>query len=161
MFKAITIAVAACGLFAAPAAAEDAKYVKIVHKETGKVLAVKDNSEEAGARVMIAKDDGSEAQQWKIEKDGDHLKITNRKSGKLLDVEGGSTDEGGGIIQWHEKTDDIDNQRWSWEGDGKTRRLKAKSSKLVLEIGDEDVVVQKKADEKSKAQLWEVVEIKK
>jgi hypothetical protein len=161
MFKAITIAFAVCGLFAARAAAEDAKYVKLVHKETGKVLAVKDNSEEAGAKTTLAKDDGSEAQQWKVEKDGDHLKITNRKTGKVLDVENASTDEGSSIIQWDEKSDDTDNQRWSWDGDGKTRRLKSKSSKLVLDIGDEDMVVQKKADEKAKTQLWEVVEIKK
>jgi hypothetical protein len=154
------LALAACGLFAAPAAAADAKYVKLVHADTGKVLAVADNSDEAGAKAVLAKDDGSKGQQWKLEKDGDYIKIVNRKSGKVLDVEGESTEEGGGIIQWDDKSEGTDNQRWSWVGKDKDRRLKSKSSSLVLDVGDEGAVVQRKADEKSKAQLWRVVEVK-
>jgi hypothetical protein len=153
-------AVVACGLFVAQAAADDAKYVKLVHVKTSKVLAVADNSDEAGAKAVLAKDDGSKAQQWRFEKDGDHYKLVNRKSGKLLDVEGESTDEGGAIIQWDEKTEGNDNQRWSWEGKDKARRLKSKSSTLVLDVGDDEAVVQRKADEKAKGQLWRVVEIK-
>jgi hypothetical protein len=143
-----------------PAAAADATYVKLVHADTGKVLAVADDSEEAGAKVVLAKDDKSQGQQWKLEKDGDHYKIVNRKSGKVLDVESDSKDEGGAIIQWEEKTEDNDNQRWSWEGKGKDRRLKAKSSSLVLDVGDDGGIVQRKSDEKSKAQLWRVIEVK-
>ena len=154
------LAFAACGLFAAPADAADAKYVKLVHADTGKVLAVADNSDEAGAKAVLAKDDGSKGQQWKLEKDGDHYKIVNRKSGKVLDVEGESTEEGGGIIQWDDKSEGNDNQRWSWEGKDKDRRLKSKSSSLVLDVGDGGAIVQRKADEKSKAQLWRVVEVK-
>ena len=151
---------AVCGLFAAPAAAADAKYVKLVHADTGKVLAVADNSDEAGAKAVLAKDDGSKAQQWKLEKDGGHYKIVNRKSGKVLDVEGESMDEGGGIIQWDDKSEGTDNQRWSWEGKGKDRRLKSKSSSLVLDVGDGGAIIQRKADEKAKGQLWRVVEVK-
>jgi hypothetical protein len=158
MSRTIPATVLALGLFAASAAA-DAKYVKLVHPDTGKVLAVADNSDEAGAKAVLAKDDGSKVQQWTFEKDGDHYKITNRKSGKVLDVEGDSMDEGGGIIQWDDKSEGTDNQRWSWEGTGKTRRLKSKSSSLVLDIGD-DGIVQRKSDAKAKGQLWEVVEIK-
>jgi hypothetical protein len=154
------LAFVACGLFAAPAAAADAKYVKLVHADTGKVLAVADNSDEAGAKAVLAKDDGSKAQQWKLEKDGSHYKIVNRKSGKVLDVEGESMDEGGGIIQWDDKSEGNDNQRWSWEGKGKDRRLKSKSSSLVLDVGDDAAIVQRKADEKAKGQLWRVVEVK-
>lgn len=153
-------AVVACGLFVAQAAADDAKYVKLVHVKTGKVLAVADNSDEAGAKAVLAKDDGSKAQQWTFEKDGDHYKLVNRKSGKVLDVEGESTDEGGAIIQWDEKSEGNDNQRWSWEGKDKARRLKSKSSTLVLDVEDDGAVVQRKADEKAKGQLWRVVEIK-
>jgi hypothetical protein len=138
----------------------DAKYVKLVHADTGKVLSVADNSDEAGAKAVLAKDDSSKGQQWKLEKDGDHYKIINRNSGKVLDVEGDSKDEGGAIIQWDEKGDDNDNQRWSWEGNGKDRRLKSKSSNLVLDVGDGGSIIQKKADEKSKTQLWHVVEVK-
>jgi ricin-type beta-trefoil lectin protein len=154
------LACVACGLLAGPAAAAGAKYVKLVNADTGKVLAVADNSDEAGAKAVLAKDDGSKGQQWKLEKDGDYYKVVNRKSGKVLDVEGESTEEGGGIIQWDDKSEGNDNQRWSWDGKGKDRRLKAKSSNLVLGVGDEGAVVQRKADEKSKAQLWRVVEVK-
>ena len=154
------LALAACGLFAAPAAAADAKYVKLVHADTGKVLAVADNSDEAGAKAVLAKDDGSKGQQWKLEKDGDYIKIVNRKSGKVLDVEGESTEEGGAIIQWDDKSEGNDNQRWSWEGKDKDRRLKSKSSSLVLDVGDGGSVIQRKADDKAKGQLWRVVEVK-
>jgi protocatechuate 3,4-dioxygenase beta subunit len=135
----------------------DAKYVKLVHAGTGKVLAVADDSDEAGAKVVLAKDDGSKGQQWMLQKDGDHYRIVNRKSGKVLDVEGDSKEEGGGIIQWDDKSEDNDNQRWSWEGKGKERRLKSKSSNLVLDADDDGSIVQRKADEKSKAQLWREV----
>ena len=154
------LACVACGLLAGPAAAADAKSVKLVHADTGKVLAVADNSDEAGAKAVLAKDDGSKGQQWKLEKDGDYYKVVNRKSGKVLDVEGESVEEGGGIIQWDDKSEGNDNQRWSWEGKDKDRRLKSKSSGLVLDVGDEGAIVQRKADEKSKAQLWRVVEVK-
>jgi len=153
-------AIVACALFAIPAAADEAKYVKLVHADTGKVLAVADNSDEAGAKTVLAKDEGSAAQQWKFEKDGDHYKITNRKTGKVLDVEGASKDEGASIIQWDDKADDNDNQRWSWQGSGKTRRLKSKASDLVLDMGDDGAIVQRSADDKAKGQLWTVVEVK-
>jgi hypothetical protein len=150
----------ACVLFTiSPAVAADAKYVKLVHADTGKVLAVADDSDEAEARTVLAKDDGSKARQWKLEKDGDHYKLVHRKSGKVLDVYGDSNDEGTAIIIWDDKSEGNDNQRWSWEGQGKDRRLKAKSSGLVLDVDDEGKVVQRKADDKAKGQLWRVVEV--
>src|SRR5437660_1232956 len=160
MLKTIGAAIVVCGLFAASAAAGGAKYVKLVHADTGKVLAVADDSDDAGAKAVLAKDGNSKAQQWKLEKDGDHYKLVNRKSGKVLDVEGASAEEGVAIIQWDDKAEDNDNQRWSWQGEGKDRRLKSKSSGLVLDVGDGDAVVQKKADEKAKGQLWRVAEVK-
>jgi hypothetical protein len=66
MSRIIPAVVVACGLLAGPAAAADAKYVKLVHADTGKVLAVADNSDEAGAKAVLAKDDGSKGQQWKL-----------------------------------------------------------------------------------------------
>jgi hypothetical protein len=154
------LAIAAATLLAAPAVAQD-KYVKLVHVETGKVLAVADNSEEAGARAVLAKDGDAEALQWKIEKDGNFLKLVNRKSGKVLDVFEDSKDEGVQIIIWDEKDEGTDNQRWSWVGEGKERRLKSKSSELVLDIDADGKLIQKKADDKSKKQLWRVEEVKK
>src|SRR5437660_11075113 len=103
MSRTIPAVIVACGLLAGPAAADDAKYVKLVHADTGKVLAVADNSEDAGAKTVLAKDDGTKAQQWKLEKDGTHYKFVNRKSGKVLDVDGESVEEGGAIIVWDDK----------------------------------------------------------
>ena len=160
MLRTIPAVLVACGLLAVPAIAADAKYVKVVQADTGKVLAVTDNSDESGAKAVVAKDDGSKGQQWKFEKDGNHYKLVNRKSGKVLDVEMESTEEGGAIIQWDDKLDGNDNQRWSWVGEGKDRRLKSKSSGLVLDVGDGGAVVQRKADDKAKGQLWRVVEVK-
>jgi hypothetical protein len=160
MSRTLPAAVVAAALFAAPAVAQDGKYVKLVNPDTGKVLAVADNSDDAGARVVLAKDDGSEGQQWKLEKDGDYYKVVNRKSGKVLDVFEESTEEGGQIIQWDDKSEGTDNQRWSWVGGGKERRLKSKSSGLVLDM-DDGKAVQRKADDNAKGQLWQVVEVKK
>ena len=159
MTKSLVALVAICGWLAA-SVAEGADYVKLVHADTGKVLAVADNSDDAGAKAVIAKDDGSKGQQWKFEKDGEHWKIVNRKSGKVLDVEMESTEEGGNIIQWDDKSEGTDNQRWSWVGSGKERRLKSKSSELVLDIGEDNAVVQKKPSDQAKGQLWRVVEVK-
>jgi Ricin-type beta-trefoil lectin domain-like len=153
--------VGACALLTASAGgAAEAKYVKLVHVDTGKVLAVDDDSDEAGARAVLAKDEAGEARQWKLEKDGDHYKVVNRKSGKVLDVFEESTDEGTPIIIWDDKAEGNDNQRWSWEGEGQTRRLKSKSSGLVLDVDGEGKVVQRKADDKAKGQLWRVTEVK-
>ena len=137
------------------------KHVKLVHADTGKVLAIADNSDDAGANAVLAKDDGSLAHQWRFEKQGDYYKIVNRKSGKVLDVLMESTDEGGAIIQWDDKEGvGDDNQLWSWEGKDKARRLRSKSSTLVLDVGDDGAIVQRKANEKAKGQLWQMVEIK-
>jgi hypothetical protein len=154
----------ACVLVTAvSAAAADAKYVKLVHADTGKVLAVTDDSDEAGARAVLAKDEKGEkgeARQWTLEKDGDHYKLVNRKSGKVLDVFQESTEEDAPIIIWDDKADGNDNQRWAWKGEGKDRRLESKSSGLVLDVDDEGKIVQRKADDKAKRQLWRVVEVK-
>jgi hypothetical protein len=143
------------------AAAEEAKYVKLLHVNTGRVLAVTDDSDDNEARAVVAKDEpANKARQWQLVKDGEYLKIVNRKSGKVLDVNNASKDEDGEIIQWEEKTDDNDNQRWSWEGKGDDRRLKSKDSKLVLDVTAEGKVIQKKPDEKTATQLWKIVEVK-
>lgn len=160
----LLLAVTACALIAVPTTArddKDAKYFKLVHVDSGKVLAIANDSEEAEARAIIAKEDEKNlSQQWKLEKDGTHYKLLNRKSGKALDVEDFSTEEGGAIIQWDDKAEDNDNQRWTWVGDGTERRLKSKSSGLVLDVDNEGRIIQKKANEKAKEQLWKVIDVK-
>lgn len=150
----------ALAVFALPAAAED-NFYRLRHVESGKVLGVDGDSEDSGARAALVKEGDSQTQQWKLVKDGEFLKIVNRKSGKVLDVNEDSKDEGAGIIVYDEKTEGFDNQRWSWAGDGTAKRLKSKSSGLVLEADAEGKLVQKKADEKAKGQTWELVEVTK
>jgi hypothetical protein len=159
-FAAVVVAMVGLFLAAGTARAQDAKLVKLVHVATGKVLAVADDSEEAGARVVLAKDEAKEARHWRLEKDGDHLKVVNRKSGKVLDVYENSKDDGGQIIQWDEKAEDNANQRWAWTGAGDERRLKSKDSGLVLDVDADGKVVQKKPDDNATSQLWRVVEVK-
>ena len=59
--------------------------------------------------------------------------------------------------------DGNDNQRWTWVGDSKNadkgRRIRSKSSGLVLDVEPDGRVVQRNADESAKSQLWRVVEI--
>jgi Ricin-type beta-trefoil lectin domain-like len=144
--------------------ANGAKYVKLVHADTGKVLAVANHSGsvQAPEKATLAEDNGSKAQQWKFEEDSEYYNIVNRISGKVLDVEAETTEEGGAIILWDDKEDQpegIDNQRWSWEGDYKLGRLKSKLSGLVLDVGDDGAIIQRRADEKAKGQLWRVVAV--
>jgi thiol-disulfide isomerase/thioredoxin len=120
-------------------------YVKLVHLQSGKVLAIAGKSNESGELAVLARDDGSRAQQWKFEKDGAYFKMVNRKSGKVLDVQGASMEEGAPIIQWDSKAEGSnDNQRWSWQGNGNVRRLRSKASGLVLDVGVEAAVVQRR-----------------
>jgi hypothetical protein len=154
------IALAVCALVSASASADD-KFVRLVNVDSGKVLGVKDDSDENETNAVLAKpDDKNKSQQWKLVQDGKHYKLVNRKSGKVLDVNDFSKEEGGSIIIWDDKDDDNDNQRWSWDGTGEERRLKSKWSSLVLEADAEGNIIQKKADEKSKKQLWKVEEVK-
>src|SRR5581483_5015808 len=99
MSRRLLAVAAVCLLIAAPrAVAADAKYVKLVNGDGGKVLSVENDSADAEARAVLAKDGASESQQWTLEKDGDHYKLTNRKSGKVLDVYQALTDEDAPII---------------------------------------------------------------
>lgn len=146
---------------AAPAFADDAKVVRLVNVETGKVLAVLDDSDEDGARTVLAKvDPSNKSQQWEIKKDKKVFSLVNVKSGKVLDVNEASADEGAAIIIYDAKDEDFDNQRWSWEEKDKERRIVSKSSGLVLDVDDEGRIIQKKSDEKAKKQLWKIEMVK-
>ena len=154
-------------IFLPLAAQENAKkaepFVQIVHVASGKILAVDNDSEESAAVTVVVKEDKEKAapRQWQLVKDGEFVKVVHRTSSKVLDVNEDSRDEGAAIIIYDAKDEGTDNQRWSWVGKGDERRLKSKSSELVLTINEDGKVIQKKADEKDKKQLWKVVEVKK
>lgn len=159
MTRLVLAALTAC-ILGAPAVIADSKYVKILHVKTGKVLAVDKDSDEAGARAVLAPDDNSKARQWELEKDGDYLKLTNRQSGKVLDVFEEAVEAGAPIIVWESKPAKNANQRWLWRGRGKDRRLQSKSTALVLDIDEQDRLIQQKLDEKVQTQLWRIVAVK-
>ncbi len=159
MVRLVLVAVLTC-ILAAPADAADAKYVKIIHVKTGKVLAVDKDSDEAGARAVLAEDNNSKARQWKLEKEGDYYKIINRQSGKVLDVFEEANEAGAPIIVWDSRSQKNDNQLWIWQGSGAERRLKPKSNSLVLDVDDEGRLIQQKSNDKAKSQLWRTVEVK-
>src|SRR5438094_344943 len=50
--------------------AADTGYVKLIQVDSGKALGVADDSDEAGARAVLAKDGDGKGLQWKLEKDG-------------------------------------------------------------------------------------------
>lgn len=152
---------ALCGLAVSFASATDPVPVKLVHVATGKVMSIEGNSTEAEARAVLAKDANDDTVQWTVEKDGDHFKLTCKKSGLVLDVYGDSNDEDVAINQYPAKDEGTDNQRWKWDGKGDERRLVSKSSGLCVVPDADGKLVQKKADEKAKDQLWKVVEVKK
>lgn len=130
----------------------------------GKVLSVLDDSEEAGAQIVVAKEGTSLAQQWKVVDDGKFLRFVNRKSGKVLDVFEDSVEEDAKIILWDEELEGADNQRWSWDyfdkGLERAMRLKSKSSNLVLDVDDQGNVIQKKANATAASQVWTVKDVK-
>jgi hypothetical protein len=139
-------------------------FYKIVNTNTSKVLAIEDDSDNAGSHAVLVKDVGpddkqAKARQWKLEKDGNYIKLTNRQFGLALDVEGESADEGANIIVWDDKSDGIDNQRWALNGQDNPHRIQSKLSGLVLDVEDGNIV-QHAANEKAKSQLWQLVEIK-
>jgi hypothetical protein len=185
----LAIGLIAGSVFAQEKAEPKTKNVKIVHVETGKVLSVADSSMDDEAAAVLVKDepvkDSKDAAQlkkakaatWKLDKDGDHWKIANRNSGKVLDVSGFSSDEGTMIIQYDDKAEENDNQRWAWveiKGDdakaidtSKTAdkaapigRIKSKSSSLVLDADSDGTIVQRSSSSKAKSQIWQIVEIK-
>jgi hypothetical protein len=122
------------------------------------------------------------AQQWKLEKDDAGYKLINRKSDMAVDVPAYSEDEDAQIIIYglKEGPDDIDNQRWmivdatapksdakadekaasATDAAAKPHRIRSKSSGMVLDVDSAGYVVQKRADDKSKSQLWLIVEVK-
>ena len=145
---------------AAPARDDKAEYITVVQVSSGKAVGL--DGDDAGARAVLAKaDPADQRQQWQAVKDGDYLKLVNRKTGKVLDVFEASGEDGAALIGWDAKDEDFDNQRWSWDGKGDDRRLKSKSSGLVVAADADGKLVQAKADDAAKGQLWKAVAVKK
>jgi hypothetical protein len=147
-------------------------YYKLVNVGSGKILGVADDSDANEAQAMLmsdvpSSDKHSKNRQWKLEKDGNFVKLANRASDKVLDVYQELSDDGTQIILYDDKAgnnaESTDNQRWSLDGDAKDaatgRRIKSKLSGLVLDVQPDGSVVQRRANQNAKGQLWRVVEV--
>ena len=74
---------------------------KIVNKNSGKVLDIKDSSSDNAAQIVQWSSNDSLTQQWYlVDVDNGYKKIVNVKTGLALDVKDESKDNGGLIIQY-------------------------------------------------------------
>ena len=64
---------------------DKAKYYRIVNENSGKVLAIEDNSKEAGRKSVQTEQKDHHGQQWQLVQVGEYVKLVNRHSGKALD----------------------------------------------------------------------------
>ncbi|HYE05224.1 MAG TPA: RICIN domain-containing protein [Planctomycetota bacterium] len=107
-------------------------WCKLVAKHSGKCLDVAGASRANGADVVQWTDNGTSAQQWRIDalSDGTYT-LTARCSGQALDVGGAATADGGDAIQW--PAHGGANQRWRIEpvGGGCYRLVAAHSGKVL------------------------------
>jgi serine protease len=90
----------------------DQQGYRLINRDGDLALDVENGSTENGVNVQQWDWNGSAAQQFEIQSDGDAYLITNVNSGRALDVEGASTENGATVLQW-----DVhggDNQRWNF-----------------------------------------------
>lgn len=117
-------------------------WVKIVSKDSGKVLDIILGGTENGAQVHQWEYTGADNQLWRVESAGRFVyKIVSKASGKCLDVVG-MTDEDGARVQIWE---DVAGENQTW----KIQAVKAKSS--VAKAPAEKKTVAKKPAAKKKA----------
>jgi hypothetical protein len=125
-----------CGIEVLPAAGGivSGQWYKLVAKHSGKCLDVSAAGTADGANVQQWSDNGTPAQQWRIDAQADGTyTLTARCSGKVLDVAGGSTANGGNVQQWtlHGGA----NQRWRLvDAGGGCWRVVSVNSGLVLDV---------------------------
>ncbi len=136
---------------------------KIVNKNSGKVLDVKDESTENGAAIIQYKETGGANQQWEIiDVGGGYKKIVSVKSGKVLEVKGQSTENGAVVDLWSDNGGA--NQQWSFvdAGGGYYKIVNRKSGKLldVTKSSTADAAtIQQWADAGGANQLWQIVKV--
>lgn len=137
---------------------------KIVNRNSGKLLSVKDFSTLEAAEIVQLSDKNDESQQWYIIDVGDgYKKISNVKSGKSLDVKDASTANGGVLIQY--TSNGGNNQHWEIVNinDGYFKIISRASNKLVDVYKwstDENAIIQQWEDVDGENQHWQFIEIK-
>ena len=137
---------------------------KIVNRNSGKLLNVKDFSTLEAAEIVQLSDKNDESQQWYIIDVGNgYKKISNVKSGKSLDVKDASTANGGVLIQY--TSNGGNNQHWEIlnTNDGYFK-IKSKASNKLVDVykwsTDENAIIQQWEDVAGENQHWQLIEIK-
>jgi hypothetical protein len=74
--------------------------VKLVNRNSGKVVDINGVSTADGATAIQYRDHGGANQQWQLVTGDGYTRLRNRNSGKVLDVYQLSTADGAAIVQW-------------------------------------------------------------
>jgi alpha-L-fucosidase 2 len=108
-------------------------YVKLVNRNSGKVLGVQNGSLADAAAIVQQTDTGAASQSWQVVDVGSgYVKLVNRNSGKVVDVNGASTADGAPTIQYRDHGGA--NQQWQLLTTGGYTRLMNRNSGKVLDV---------------------------
>ncbi len=148
---------------------EEGEIYRIKSENSGMVLAVADNSEKTGAKIIQTEPKkGDESQEWRLVKSGEYFKLVNRKSGKVLEVPDASKEQGVQFQQGEDKGNKGKNQTFPIEKiTGKYYAIRAHCNGMVLDVQEAEKnagapVIQWPLNEKGdrKNQKWEFVLVK-
>ena len=79
----------------------DGKYVRVVHKASGRVLAPQDGSKNDSAAILAEEPNDEDYQVWKlVSRGGGMYRLENRSTSRAIDVPGDSKDPGRSLIQY-------------------------------------------------------------
>jgi sucrose-6-phosphate hydrolase SacC (GH32 family) len=107
--------------------------VKLVNRNSGKVLDVSGGSTADGAAIVQQADTGAASQRWQVvDSGGGYVKLVNRNSGKVLDVNARSTADGAAVIQYRDNGGT--NQSWQLVTSGGYTKLVNRNSGKVLDV---------------------------
>ena len=134
---------------------------KIQNRNSGKVLAVTDQSLADSANVTQYTDNGTNDHLWTVVDNGDGtVKIYNRNSGKLLAVNNQSTADGAPVQQYYDNGTQDHLWRLVDNGDGWMKIVNVHSNKLLAVDGAstaDSAQVTQYADNGTTDHLWKLV----
>ena len=120
----------------------DGKYVRVVHKASGRVLAPQDGSKNDSAAILAEEPNDEDYQVWKlVSRGGGMYRLENRSTSRAIDVPSDSKDPGRSLIQYG--ITGGTNQYYSFIGQGDGSYLvQCGSSKLYVTVDAEGKVTQ-------------------
>ncbi|MCA2218913.1 RICIN domain-containing protein [Jidongwangia harbinensis] len=132
-------------------------YVRVVNRNSGKVMDVVEGSTADNAQVKQWGWNGGGNQRWEFQDaGGGWFRIVNQNSGKCLDVASASTADRANIIQF--TCGGSTNQQWQWVANGGYHELRARHSGRCLDVVDRNTAdgadIQQYACTGGTNQLW-------